>query len=84
MDDVCSRLTLSRFPSLSFFAWNPPTYIDFPLPPLILRWCGGTKQSEIRKYRDVYRLYDFPRRQKIENESMAPRKKDTVGRTVSK
>nr|AQT18914.1 carbonic anhydrase [Saccharina japonica] len=32
-------------------------------------------KSEIRKYQDVYRLYEFPRRNSTSNEAMAPRRK---------
>lgn len=35
-------------------------------------------QSEIRKYQDVYRLYEFPRRNNASNETMAPRRKGKI------
>lgn len=40
-------------------------------------------KNEIRKYRDVYRLYEFPRRPNDDNEPMAPKRK-RPGRVVPK
>ena len=43
------------------------------LPPFLFPMTRT--QSEIRKYQDVYRLYEFPRRNSATNEAMAPRRK---------
>lgn len=48
-----------------------------------LTYTGGD-QSEIRKYRDVYRLYEFPRRPNASNDPMVPRRKDPSARIVPK
>lgn len=45
---------------------------------------GAGKQSEIRKYRDVYRLYEFPRRPNAGNDQLVSRKRDPSARMVAK
>ncbi|CAM9957942.1 unnamed protein product, partial [Sphacelaria rigidula] len=41
-------------------------------------------KSEIRKYRDVYRLYEFPRQPHKDNKPMAPRRKNPSARVLPK
>ena len=83
----------NKRPSLRLAGWL--TLLPIPSRQLsrapvvsVLRFSlSGTNrtQSEIRKYRDVYRLYEFPRRPPSSpqiNGSMTPRRKK-VGATVA-